>query len=81
MAQFVYFFSHILIPDLEHRNPRVREDVLLYIIFALLIFPSSDFNQERMAKAVAPLLADQKRRCRQVRTYFNSTSIAAGSSL
>ena len=63
------FFSHILLPDLEHRNPRVREDVLIYIIFALLIFPSSDFNQGRLAKDVAPLLADQKRRCRQVHLH------------
>ncbi len=52
-------------PGLEHKNPWVREDSLLYIVYALLLFPSSDFDLHRLPKAVAPMLADPKRRCRQ----------------
>ena len=30
---------HLVLEDIKHRNPRLREDVIIYVIFALLTFP------------------------------------------
>ncbi|KAH0620194.1 hypothetical protein JD844_020203 [Phrynosoma platyrhinos] len=49
---------------LRHRNSRVREVVLAIAIAALLTFPSEDFDLPAMVAALAPALADPKRRVR-----------------
>uniref|UniRef100_A0A8C6VMF6 TOG array regulator of axonemal microtubules 1 n=1 Tax=Naja naja TaxID=35670 RepID=A0A8C6VMF6_NAJNA len=49
---------------LQHRNSRVREVVLAISIAALLTFPSEDFELPRLVAALAPALADSKRRVR-----------------
>lgn len=49
---------------LHHRNSRVREVVLAICIAALLTFPSEDFDLPAMVAALAPALADGKRRVR-----------------
>ncbi|XP_053140411.1 TOG array regulator of axonemal microtubules protein 1 isoform X1 [Hemicordylus capensis] len=49
---------------LHHRNSRVREVVLALCIAALLTFPSEDFDLPGMVDALAPALADGKRRVR-----------------
>jgi hypothetical protein len=46
---------------------QVREDVLIYAIFALLTFPSTDFALESLVTRAAPALNDGKRRVRQAR--------------
>ncbi|XP_062974582.1 TOG array regulator of axonemal microtubules protein 1 [Elgaria multicarinata webbii] len=49
---------------LRHRNARVREAALALGIAALLTFPREDFDLPRLAAALAPALADGKRRVR-----------------
>ncbi|XP_026554585.1 TOG array regulator of axonemal microtubules protein 1 isoform X1 [Pseudonaja textilis] len=49
---------------LQHRNSRVREVVLAISIAALLTFPSEDFELPKLVAALAPALADSKRRVR-----------------
>lgn len=49
---------------LQHRNSRVREVVLAICIAALLTFPSEDFELPKLVAALAPALADSKRRVR-----------------
>ncbi|XP_058019143.1 TOG array regulator of axonemal microtubules protein 1 isoform X5 [Ahaetulla prasina] len=49
---------------LQHRNSRVREVVLAISIAALLTFPSEDFELPKLVAALAPALADGKRRVR-----------------
>ncbi|XP_060549987.1 TOG array regulator of axonemal microtubules protein 1 isoform X4 [Pantherophis guttatus] len=49
---------------LQHRNSRVREVVLAISIAALLTFPSEDFELPKLVVALAPALADSKRRVR-----------------
>nr|XP_028606214.1 LOW QUALITY PROTEIN: TOG array regulator of axonemal microtubules protein 1-like [Podarcis muralis] len=49
---------------LRHRNARVREVVLAISVAALLTFPSEDFQLPALAAALAPALADAKRRVR-----------------
>ncbi|KAM6461253.1 TOG array regulator of axonemal microtubules protein 1 isoform 2-T2 [Liasis olivaceus] len=49
---------------LQHRNSRVREVVLAISIAALLTFPSEDFELPKLVAALAPTLADSKRRVR-----------------
>ena len=55
----------VLLPELEHRNPRMREDVVNFVIFALLTFPSQEFNLTEICTCVTPCLLDTKRRVRQ----------------
>jgi len=50
---------------LTHRNARVRQETVNLVIIALLTFPSSDFNLERITKTVAIALIDGKRPVRQ----------------
>lgn len=53
-----------LAPSLAHRNSRVREEVLNILTALLLKYPSNAVNLTAVASAVAPLLADPKRRVR-----------------
>ena len=55
----------VLLPEIEHRNARMREDVINFIIFALLTFPSKEFDFTEMCQAIVPSLVDSKRRVRQ----------------
>ncbi|EJW75744.1 hypothetical protein WUBG_13347, partial [Wuchereria bancrofti] len=48
----------------EHRNPRIREEILNIMTSALLTFDSRSINLKAIADVVVPLLADQKRRVR-----------------
>ena len=43
----------------------VREDVLNVVVFALLTFPSYEFDLKNIAATVVPTLVDPKRRVRQ----------------
>ena len=54
-----------LIPGINHRNSKVREDILNMITAALLTFPSSDFNLNSLPGLIAPMLIDPKRKVRQ----------------
>ncbi|XP_061468632.1 TOG array regulator of axonemal microtubules protein 1 isoform X2 [Rhineura floridana] len=57
--------DQLLRPEhLQHRNSRVREVVLSICVAALLTFPSEDFDLPRLVAALAPALADSKRRVR-----------------
>uniref|UniRef100_A0A914WIF0 TOG domain-containing protein n=1 Tax=Plectus sambesii TaxID=2011161 RepID=A0A914WIF0_9BILA len=48
----------------QHRNSRVREEVINIITAALMKFPSNMFNLTAIAHVLAPLLTDPKRRVR-----------------
>ncbi|CAG9534618.1 unnamed protein product [Cercopithifilaria johnstoni] len=48
----------------EHRNSRIREEILNIMTAALLSFDSRSINLKAIADVVVPLLADQKRRVR-----------------
>ena len=43
----------------------MREDIVNFIIFALLTFPSDAFDFDSMIKMMGPLFLDPKRRVRQ----------------
>ena len=44
---------------------QMREDALNVIIFALLTFPSTEFDLEDLVITIAPYVTDQKKRVRQ----------------
>ncbi|VIO97471.1 Uncharacterized protein BM_BM12054 [Brugia malayi] len=48
----------------EHRNSRIREEILNIMTAALLTFDSRSINLKAIADVVVPLLADPKRRVR-----------------
>lgn len=48
----------------SHRSSRVREDSLNLIIYALMTFPSYEFDLKRLAERVSVAVADPKRRVR-----------------
>ncbi|XP_064092452.1 uncharacterized protein LOC135205604 isoform X2 [Macrobrachium nipponense] len=48
-----------------NRSSRVREDNLNLIIYALMTFPSYEFDLNYLAETVGPTVADPKRRVRQ----------------
>ncbi|XP_066970215.1 TOG array regulator of axonemal microtubules protein 1 isoform X6 [Macrobrachium rosenbergii] len=48
-----------------NRSSRVREDSLNLIIYALMTFPSYEFDLNYLAEKVGPTVADPKRRVRQ----------------
>ncbi|XP_070698899.1 TOG array regulator of axonemal microtubules protein 1 isoform X2 [Pempheris klunzingeri] len=50
--------------NLKHKNSRVREDVLIIIMAAMLTLPRKDFNIPKLCFEVAPYLADSKRKVR-----------------
>ena len=43
----------------------MREDCINVVIFALLTFPSTEFNMENLVTAIGPYVTDQKKRVRQ----------------
>ena len=55
----------VILPEIEHKNARMREDVVNFIIFALLTFPSKEFLMDEICAAILPTLLDTKRRVRQ----------------
>ena len=54
------FCIHIVFYPLQ-----MREDALNVIIFALLTFPSTEFDLEDLVITIAPYVTDQKKRVRQ----------------
>ena len=54
-----------LLPELMHKNAKMREDVANFVIFALLMFPSKEFDLAQICQFVVPCLLDTKRRVRQ----------------
>lgn len=54
-----------LMPNLNHRNSKVREDVINMITAAMLTFPSSDFKLATLPSLISHLLVDPKRKVRQ----------------
>uniref|UniRef100_A0A8C4XF58 TOG array regulator of axonemal microtubules 1 n=1 Tax=Erpetoichthys calabaricus TaxID=27687 RepID=A0A8C4XF58_ERPCA len=54
----------LLLENIKHKNSRVREEVISIIIASLLTFPSEDFDLPKLCFAVAPSLADSKRKVR-----------------
>ena len=55
----------VMTPQLDHKNGRMREDIVNFIIFALLTFPSDAFDFDALVKLMGPLFLDPKRRVRQ----------------
>ncbi|CAL1537313.1 unnamed protein product, partial [Lymnaea stagnalis] len=51
--------------NLQHRNSRVRQETINFIIAALLTFPSYEFDLPAICQAVGPTLTDVKRAVRQ----------------
>jgi len=49
----------------------MREDIINFIIFALLTFPSDAFDFDAMIKMFGPLFLDPKRRVRQGVNFIN----------
>ncbi|EDO48446.1 predicted protein, partial [Nematostella vectensis] len=56
---------NVLTSSLQHPKSKVREETLNVVIGALLTFPRSDFDLPELTNAVAPALADNKRKVRQ----------------
>lgn len=55
----------VLTTSLQHPKSKVREETLNVVIGALLTFPRSDFDLPELTNAIAPALADSKRKVRQ----------------
>ncbi|KAI8785321.1 TOG array regulator of axonemal microtubules protein 1 [Biomphalaria glabrata] len=55
----------VLEENLGHRNSRVRQETINFIIAALLTFPSYEFDLAGICQAVGPTLTDVKRAVRQ----------------
>ena len=55
-----HFFDHI-----GDKRALIREDVLNIVMYALLTFPSNEFDLKNIAATVVPTLVDPKRRVRQ----------------
>ena len=51
--------------NLQHRNSRVRQETINFIIAALLTFPRYEFDLPRICNVVGPTLTDVKRAVRQ----------------
>lgn len=56
---------NVLTSSLQHPKSKVREETLNVVIGALLTFPRSDFDLPDLTNAIAPALADSKRKVRQ----------------
>lgn len=56
---------NVLTASLQHPKSKVREETLNVVIGALLTFPRSDFDLPELTNAIAPSLADSKRKVRQ----------------
>ena len=63
----VYLLPHItnIAIHLLYRMMKMREDCINVIIFALLTFPSTEFNLEDLVATIGPHVTDSKRRVRQ----------------
>lgn len=48
----------------HHRNPKVREEIINRVTVALLMFPRSEFNLNRLSYEIASMLIDPKRTVR-----------------
>ena len=59
-AVLVHMFDHI-----GDKRSLVRESILNIVVFALLTFPSYEFDLKSIASSVVPTLVDPKRRVRQ----------------
>ncbi|XP_035828901.1 TOG array regulator of axonemal microtubules protein 1 [Aplysia californica] len=55
----------VLEDNLQHRNSRVRQETINFIIAALLTFPRYEFDLPRICNVVGPTLTDVKRAVRQ----------------
>ncbi|XP_070179404.1 TOG array regulator of axonemal microtubules protein 1-like isoform X2 [Littorina saxatilis] len=55
----------VLFDNLSHRNSRVRQETINFIIAALLTFPSYEFDLPNICLVVGPTLTDVKRQVRQ----------------
>ena len=56
---------NIVLLNLFHRNSRVRQETINFIIAALLTFPSYEFDLANICMTVSPTLTDVKRQVRQ----------------
>ncbi|XP_015791082.1 TOG array regulator of axonemal microtubules protein 1-like isoform X2 [Tetranychus urticae] len=54
----------ILLRHKFHRNPKVREEIINRVTFALLMFPRTEFNLDRISYEIATMLIDPKRQVR-----------------
>ncbi|MBN3314518.1 TGRM1 protein, partial [Atractosteus spatula] len=54
----------LMMGQLKHKNSRVREDVINIITASILTHPRGGFDIDRLCYAVAPCLADSKRKVR-----------------
>ena len=45
----------VLMPEIDHKNARMREDVINFIIFALLTFPSKEFDMIEICASIGTL--------------------------
>ncbi len=54
----------VLCVFLQHKNSRIREEVINIISAALIQFPPNGFNLMAIVNILAPLLIDPKRRVR-----------------
>uniref|UniRef100_A0A8C5GUY4 TOG domain-containing protein n=1 Tax=Gouania willdenowi TaxID=441366 RepID=A0A8C5GUY4_GOUWI len=54
----------LVIGNLKHKKPRVREDVLNVIMVAILSHPEIEFDIPKLCSEVAPCLVDNKRKVR-----------------
>lgn len=50
-----------LLEQKYHRNPKVREEIMNRVTGAIVKFPRSEFNLNRLCGEVAPMLVDHKR--------------------
>jgi hypothetical protein len=55
----------VIFDNLTHRNSRVRQETINFIIAALLTFPSYEFDLPNICLVVGPTLTDVKRQVRQ----------------
>ena len=55
----------VIYDNLSHRNSRVRQETINFIIAALLTFPSYEFDLANICQVVGPTLTDVKRQVRQ----------------
>ncbi|KAL8583774.1 hypothetical protein ACOMHN_000395 [Nucella lapillus] len=55
----------VIFDNLSHRNSRVRQEIINFVIAALLTFPSYEFDLPSICMVVGPTLTDVKRQVRQ----------------
>ena len=65
LAIYLLFHATNNIIHLIYCLTKMREDCINVIIFALLTFPSTEFNLEDLVATIGPHVTDSKRRVRQ----------------